>query len=155
MKKTALIVLAALSLIACKEMDKKVAPVVKMSKEEIEKAVTDTTNFTTITWLDSTTQSLGKLKKDKEIEITWRFKNTGDKNLIIENVTASCGCTIPEKPEQPFAPGQEGVIKAKFNGSGSGSITKQVHVIANTKPMKDQTLTFTGVDLSLVLCWQS
>ncbi len=144
MKKTALIVLAALSLTACKEMDKKVAPVEKMSKEQIEKAVTDTTNFTTLTWIDSTTQSMGKLKKDKEIEITWRFKNTGDKNLIIENVTASCGCTIPEKPEQPFAPGQEGVIKAKFNGSGSGSIVKQVHVIANTKPAKEHTLTFTG-----------
>jgi hypothetical protein len=138
MKKTVLIILAALSLAACKEMDKKVAPVEKMSKEEIAKAVMDTTNFTSITWLDSTTQSLGKLKKDQEIEITWRFKNSGDKNLII-------GCTIPEKPEQPFAPGQEGLIKAKFNGSGSGTITKQVHVIANTKPTKDQTLTFTGV----------
>lgn len=145
MKKTAFIVLAILSLAACKEMDKKVAPVEQMTKEEIQKAVTDTANFTMITWLDSTTQSLGQLKKSKEIEITWRFKNTGDKNLIIENVTASCGCTIPEKPQQPFAPGEEGVIKAKFNGSGSGSITKEVHVIANTKPMKDQTLRFTGI----------
>lgn len=144
MKKTVLIALALISLAACKEMDKKGAPVEKMSKEEIEKAATDTTNFTTLTWIDSTTQPLGKLKQGKEIEITWRFKNTGDKNLIIENVTASCGCTIPEKPEQPFAPGQEGVIKAKFNGSGSGSITKQVHVIANTKPAKEHTLTFTG-----------
>lgn len=145
MKKTALIILATLSISACKEMDKKVTPVEQMTKDEIQKAVTDTTNFTTITWLDSTTQSLGTLKKNKEIEITWRFKNTGDKNLIIENVTASCGCTIPEKPQQPFAPGDEGVIKAKFNGSGSGSIIKDVHVIANTKPMKDQTLRFTGI----------
>lgn len=144
MKKTALIALALISLAACKDMDKKAAPVEKMSKEEIEKAANDTTNFTSLTWIDSTTQSLGKLKKDKDIEITWRFKNTGDKSLIIENVTASCGCTIPEKPEQPFAPGQEGVIKAKFNGSGSGSIVKQVHVIANTKPAKEHTLTFTG-----------
>ena len=144
MKKTALIALALISLAACKDMDKKAAPVEKMSKEEIEKAANDTTNFTSLTWIDSTTQSLGKLKKDKDIEITWRFKNTGDKSLIIENVTASCGCTIPEKPEQSFAPGQEGVIKAKFNGSGSGSIVKQVHVIANTKPAKEHTLTFTG-----------
>ncbi len=144
MKKTALIILAVISITSCKEMDKKVAPVEQMTKEEIQKAVTDTANFTTITWLDSTTQSLGQLKKSKEIEITWRFKNTGDKNLIIENVTAECGCTIPEKPEQPFAPGQEGVIKAKYNGSGSGMITKKVHVLANTKNIKDHTLTFSG-----------
>ncbi len=144
MKKTALIILAVISITSCKEMDKKVAPVEQMTKDEIQKAVTDTTNFTTITWLDSTTQSLGKLKKSREIEITWRFKNTGDKNLIIENVTAECGCTIPEKPEQPFAPGQEGVIKAKYNGSGSGMITKKVHVLANTKNIKDHTLTFSG-----------
>ena len=87
---------------------------------------------------------LGRLTRDKDIELTWRFKNSGDKTLIIENVSAGCGCTIPEKPEQPFAPGQEGVIKAKFNGSGSGTIAKQVHVIANTKPFKEQTLTFVG-----------
>lgn len=144
MKKTALIALALLSLAACKEMDKKGSPVESMSKEELKQAVTDTTNFTTLTWIDSTTQPLGKLKKGKEIEITWRFKNTGDKNLIIENVTAECGCTIPEKPQEPFAPGQEGIIKAKFNGSGTGTITKRVHVFANTKQVKDHTLTFTG-----------
>ena len=144
MKKTALILIAAFSMGACQQIDKKGTPVEKMSKAEIEKAVNDTTNFTTLVWIDSTTQQLGKLKKDKEIEITWRFKNTGDKNLIIENVTAECGCTIPEKPEQPFAPGQEGVIKAKYNGSGSGMITKKVHVLANTKNIKDHTLTFSG-----------
>ncbi|HQV59481.1 MAG TPA: DUF1573 domain-containing protein [Chitinophagaceae bacterium] len=144
MKNGALLLLVAFGFVACKNMDKKEAPVVTMSKEEIEKAKNDTTNFTTIQWLDSTTQNLGKLTKDKEIEITWRFKNSGSKNLIIENVSASCGCTIPEKPEQPFAPGQEGTIKAKFNGSGSGTITKQVHVIANTNPAKDHTLTFVG-----------
>ena len=101
-------------------------------------------NATTIEWLDPVVKELGKLKKDQAIEITYRFKNTGDKPLVIENVTAQCGCTIPEKPEQPFAPGEEGVIKAKFNGIGSGTISKQVYVTANTKPAKSHTLTFTG-----------
>ena len=32
---------------------------------------------------------------------------------------ASCGCTVPEKPEKPFAPGEEGVIKAKFDSHGT------------------------------------
>lgn len=144
MKQLLFVLVAALSVAACKNIDEKNTPVVTMTKEEMEKAKTDPANFTTIQWLDSTTLNLGKLTKDKEIEITWRFKNTGDKNLIIESASASCGCTVPEVPKEPFAPGQEGVIKAKFNGSGSGTITKQVHVVANTTPAKDHTLTFTG-----------
>ncbi len=74
--------------------------------------------------------------------MTFRFKNTGNKSLVIENVTAQCGCTIPEKPEKPFAPGEEGVIKAKYNGSGHGEVRKEVYVTANTSPDKAYTLTF-------------
>lgn len=133
----------AVSLIACKNSDKK-AVEKTLTQEEKEKAATDTANFTNIQWLDSTTTNLGKLTKDKSIEITYRFKNTGTKNLIIESVSAQCGCTIPEKPEKAFAPGEEGVIKAKFNGSGKGTISKQIYVMANTNPQKDHTLTFTG-----------
>ncbi len=137
----ALVILSGL--IACKSNDKK-AVTGPLTQEEKTKAANDSANFTTIQWLDSTSTNLGKLKKDNSVEITYRFKNTGTKNLIIESVTAQCGCTIPEKPEQAFAPGEEGVIKAKYNGSGHGIITKQVYVTANTSPSKDHTLTFSG-----------
>ena len=145
MKKILITLVIVTSLIACKSSDKKaVANTTPLTQEEKDKASNDTANFTTIQWLDSTTMDLGKLKKDNKIELTFRFKNSGTKNLIIENVSAQCGCTIPEKPEKPFAPGEEGVIKASFNGSGSGSITKQIYVVANTAPTKDHTLTFRG-----------
>jgi hypothetical protein len=143
MKKIVVALVVFASLVACKSSDKKVAGV-PLTQEEKVKAANDSANFTSIQWIDSTSTNLGKLKKDNSVEITFRFKNTGTKNLIIENVTAQCGCTIPEKPEQPFAPGEEGVIKAKFNGSGSGVITKQVYVTANTNPTKNHTLTFSG-----------
>ncbi|HMU46310.1 MAG TPA: DUF1573 domain-containing protein [Chitinophagaceae bacterium] len=143
MKKILIVVAAVLALAACKTNDKK-ATGGNLTPEEIEKAKNDSANFTTIEWIDPVTQNLGLLKKDQEIEITYRFKNSGNKILIIENVTAGCGCTIPEKPEKPFAPGEEGVIRAKFNGSGHGTISKTVTVIANTTPQKEHTLTFTG-----------
>lgn len=104
----------------------------------------DTSKFTQITWLDTVNQTLGKLKAGKEVEIKWRFKNSGAQPLIIEGASASCGCTVPEKPEKPLLPGEEGVITAKFNGSGSGYIVKQVHVVANTTPSKNHTLSFSG-----------
>jgi len=118
------------------------ATVAGMNTEKIPQE--DTSLFTRLTWLDTTDQTLGKLKPGKEIEIKWRFKNTGERPLIIEGVTASCGCTIPEKPEKPLLPGEEGTIKAKFNGSGNGYIVKQVHVVANTNPSKNHTLSFSG-----------
>lgn len=114
------------------------------SSELTEKTLDDTTHYTQLQWIDSVDQHLGKLKSGKEVEIKWRFKNSGQQPLIIENVSASCGCTIPEKPEKPLQPGEEGIIKAKFNGSGSGEIFKQVHVTANTTPTKDHTLSFSG-----------
>lgn len=115
-----------------------------LTAEQKQQAMIDSTNFTTLEWIDPIVKDLGKLVKDQSIEITYRFKNTGSKILVIENVTAPCGCTIPEKPEQPIAPGEEGMIKAKFNGSGKGTINKTISVRANTSPAVDHTLTFTG-----------
>ncbi len=138
-----LIPVIALLMLSCNNEDQK-QETKPMTKEEIEQAKNDTSRFTTLEWIDPTTKNLGALKKDQTIEITYRFKNTGDNMLIIEDVIPTCGCTIPEKPQQPFAPGEEGLIKAKFNGSGSGMITKNIRVVANTNPSKDHQLIFTG-----------
>ena len=139
--------LAAAGMMACKDGDKKTAGA-ETTKDSSTAQLTpvpvqaDSTNSTTIQWLDSTYLDLGKQKEGKEIELTFRFKNTGTHNLVIQNVTAQCGCTIPEKPQEPFAPGEEGVIKAKYNGSGHGETRKEVYVTANTSPSPAHTLTF-------------
>ncbi len=143
MKRVLIVLTIVLSIMACKNSDKKTDPAV-LTTEEKEKAKTDSSSFTTIQWLDSTYKDLGKIKQDQTVEITYRFKNTGDKNLIIDNVSAQCGCTIPEKPERAFAPGEEGVIKAKYNGSGHGQVRKEVYVTANTSPSGSHTLAFGG-----------
>jgi uncharacterized protein YcfL len=146
MKKTLLFFTVIVSLVACMTNDKKAttSDSKPLSKEEIAKVMDDTTHYTTIEWIDSTTKNLGQIKKDQPIEISYRFKNSGKEVLVIENVSAQCGCTIPEQPTKPYAPGEEGVIKAKFNGSGGPTISKQIYVKANTNPSKDHTLTFTG-----------
>ena len=143
MKKIFLILALGIGMIACKTNDKKVGTDSTTTNENTATG-TEPGELTSIEWIDPNPQKLGKLVKDKEIEVTFRFKNTGDKMLVIENVTASCGCTIPEKPEKPFAPGEEGVIRAKFNGSGQGTISKTVTVTANTTPQKTYNLIFTG-----------
>jgi hypothetical protein len=106
----------------------------------------DSTSYTTIEWLDSINQALpGKIKEGSVVEISWKFKNTGDKPLIIAAVTAACGCTVADKPNEPVAPGEEGIIKARFNSQGQGPMAhKSVTVQANTKGQTTHVLNFTA-----------
>lgn len=151
MRKTLITLIAGLSLVACNTADKKTEDqkrretFVKDSIASAEKMalIDDTTSFTTLQWIDSTSLDLGKVKEGKMVEVTYKFKNTGDKPLVVVNVTASCGCTIPEKPEQPIAPGQEGIIKAKFDSQGRKGVNdKHISVDANTKPSRSHELSF-------------
>ena len=99
-------------LISCQTSDQKADK--KLTQQDKANAERDSANFTTIEWLDSTVKDLGKIKQGDVVEVSYRFRNSGDKNLIFTNLHASCGCTVPEKPEKPYAAGEEGMIKAKL-----------------------------------------
>jgi hypothetical protein len=106
-------------------------------------SVTDTANFTSIQWLDSVHQDRGNIPEGTQLEITWRFKNTGTKPLIIAEASATCGCTVADKPEEPIAPGAEGRIRAVFDSKGKpGTQGKEVYVTANTAPATQHKLSF-------------
>ncbi len=60
----------------------------------------------------------GSVTDGKKVEYNYRFRNTGNKPLIIASAMASCGCTVPEKPEEPVKPGETGFLKVVFNSSG-------------------------------------
>lgn len=79
----------------------------------------------------------GDVKYPSENLFTFKFKNTGTLPLIIESATASCGCTVPNKPEEAILPGQIGELDVIFSpkeGQQGSPVTKQVTVIANTNP---------------------
>jgi len=140
MKKLFIVLVIGIILAACQTADKK--PVAPVTQEQKDIAIIDSANFTSIEWLDSTYKDLGKIKEGEKVQVAFHFKNTGTKNLIIADVTAGCGCTIPEKPERPYAPGEEGTIKATFDSSDkNGEVNKQIYVKANTNP-GDITLNF-------------
>ncbi len=86
---------------------------------------------TTIEWND-TSYNMGKIIDGEQVEIVYTFKNTGKEVLVFSNIQASCGCTIPEKPEKPILPGNSGTIKAIFNSKGRiGSNHKVLTAYAN------------------------
>lgn len=108
----------------------------------------DSAQRTTIEWLDPVVQDLGSIQKGQIAEITWKFKNTGNKPLYITDVRAGCGCTTPDVPKEPIAPGAQSEIKAKFNSENfSGHVTKEVYVQANNSNRNngnDNKLTFSA-----------
>ena len=89
---------------------------------------------TTVEIIDSV-YDFGKVTDGEKVEYSYRFKNTGKNPLIVSNATASCGCTVPEKPEEPIKPGDIGFIKVVFNSAGRvGEAHKEVTVTSNAYP---------------------
>ncbi len=77
----------------------------------------------------------GTIVQGEKVAYSFKFKNTGKGDLIITSAKGSCGCTIPEYPQEPIAPGEEGIIDVVFNSEGKeGQQNKKVTIIANTVP---------------------
>jgi Protein of unknown function (DUF1573) len=99
-------------------------------------------DLTTVQWIDSS-RDMGQITEGQKLEVSFRFKNTGNHPLIIKSVQPSCGCTVPDVPKEPIAPGEEGVIKAVFNSEGkAGKNNKTLTVNANTEDNQPHTLAF-------------
>jgi hypothetical protein len=150
MKKILIVLAAAITIASCKEADKtadttssatatteavSTATPTTTATAAPQQTTVDPATLTKVEWLDGMDRDFGKMKEGENLEVSFRFKNVGDKPLIISNVSASCGCTVPETPKKPYAPGETGVIKASFNSSGKpGNQSKQVNVFANLDP---------------------
>ncbi len=91
---------------------------------------------------DAATMAFSEIKHDfgtitegEKVEHVFKFKNTSANPLIINNARGSCGCTVPEWPKEPIAPGASSEIRVKFDSKGKkGSNNKQVTIDANTIP---------------------
>ncbi len=89
---------------------------------------------TTVQIIDSV-YNFGKVTDGDKVEYSYRFKNTGTKPLVVVQASASCGCTVPEKPEKPILPGQIGFIKIVFDSKGRvGEAHKTITVTSNANP---------------------
>ena len=96
---------------------------------------------TSITFAENA-HDFGTITDGDVVTHIFKFTNTGDEPLILNRCKGSCGCTVPQCPKEPIAPGAEGEIEVKFNSKGKGGAggkknTKTVTVNANTVP--DQT----------------
>ena len=84
---------------------------------------------------DSYEHDFGEIKQDTKNEKTFTFTNTGTEPLIIESAKGSCGCTVPQYPKNPIAPGEQGEIEVVYSpGKQKELQNKNVTIVANTEP---------------------
>lgn len=92
--------------------------------------VSKTMSGAVIAW-DKSTHDFGDVFQGDKVEHTFRFTNTGNKDLVITNIEVTCGCTTPKGwPRDPIAPGGSGELTVAFNSAGK--IGKQNKVITIT-----------------------
>lgn len=126
------ILLISVSIAACNQ---KASKTQKLDAGAIE--TDENTNKEPVISFDKKIWDFGTITDGEVVEHTFRFTNTGTNDLIISNASASCGCTIPEWPKEPIAPGEKGEIKVEFNSNGKKDmVTKDITILANTNPVK-------------------
>lgn len=85
---------------------------------------------------DKLTNDFGTFSESSPVvTCTFTFTNVGDQPLVINQAVASCGCTAPEYTKDPVQPGEKGIIKVTYNGTGKfpGHFKKSITVRTNGK----------------------
>ena len=136
MKKTILIlaVLSAFTFTSCKEKASD-----KVNEENVAAAADRDANASKFPVMQFQEKEFdfGTIDKGTSVEHVFKFTNTGDAPLVIVNATSSCGCTVPEYSKEAVAPGEEGELLVKYNGSGTNQVSKTVTIVANTEKGKE------------------
>jgi len=73
----------------------------------------------------------GVMEQNGNGQCEFVFTNTGTEPLLITNARGSCGCTVPEWPREPIAPGASSSIKVKYDTKRIGLINKSVTITSN------------------------
>jgi hypothetical protein len=84
---------------------------------------------------EETTYDFGTVVDGEMVSHTYKFTNTGSEPLVLSDAKGSCGCTVPQWPREPIAPGQSGDITVEFNSKNKkGKRNQKVTITANTNP---------------------
>lgn len=74
----------------------------------------------------------GKVEEGEKVSWQFVFENQGTADLVISNVSTTCGCTVSKYDKKPVKPGSRGKIEVVFDTEGrSGMQTKSISVMSN------------------------
>ena len=80
---------------------------------------------------ENTTHDYGTIVQGSDGTCVFNFTNKGKAPIVLNDVKASCGCTVPEWTRTPVVPKQKGTIKVTYNTNTVGAFTKSITVNSN------------------------
>lgn len=80
---------------------------------------------------NKTSYDFGELTLYSPAFCEFKFYNKGKAPLILSNISATCGCTVPSWPKKPIMPGDSGIIVINYLPDETGIIDKNVTVFSN------------------------
>ena len=86
----------------------------------------------------------GVMEQNGNGQCEFVFTNTGTEPLLITNARGSCGCTVPEWPREPIAPGASSSIKVKYDTKRIGLINKTVTITSNASNAPNAVIRIKG-----------
>lgn len=90
-----------------------------------------------IEW-DKTEHDFGTIEQGEKVSTVFTLTNVGKGDLVVTSAKGSCGCTVPEWPKEPIAPGESAEIKVEFNSrSKKNNTTNTVTLTTNTETGKE------------------
>jgi len=79
----------------------------------------------------SSVHDYGTIVQASDGTCEFKFTNKGKAPIVLNDVKASCGCTVPEWTRTPVAPGEKGTIKVTYNTNNVGAFSKSITVNSN------------------------
>lgn len=114
-----ILLITAISLASCKAPEEKAAESTGTALAEIS--------------FSSNIHNFGDIPYESDGRCYFTFFNNSKTDLIVNNVRTSCGCTRPEWPKEPVAPGESGKIGITYNTKIPGGFNKSITVYTNTE----------------------
>ncbi len=99
----------------------------------------------TITF-EKSSHDFGDIAQGEKVNYVFKFKNTGNAPLILQDVQTTCGCTATDWPRQPIAPGESGKIAASFDSNGKmGKQNKVITIYSNATNSPERVSIITNI----------
>jgi hypothetical protein len=102
---------------------------------------------------DKLVHEFGPITDTRKHPASFRFTNTGTETLIISDINAACGCTVPKLKRRQFQPGESDTIEVTFNPRNrSGDTDKYINVVTNARPEAVVRLRINALVEPMLLC---